>query len=368
MIAEPEGSVAGPIARDDLLRVARHLVTAGAPGAAAMVQDERGVRQAAGGMAELATARPMQPHLRFRAGSVTKSVVAALILRLTLEGRLTLDDTIERWLPSILPYGHTVTIRQLLNHTGGVPDYPQAFWDHLLNGVEGRFRSWTPRELVGLVAEQPLERRPGAGWSYSNIGYILLGLIAEAATGKTLSAELSRVILRPLGLHATSFPVDVTALPDPSSHGYSPRLKRGRVSEHSPLEDVSTQNPSWAWAAGALVSNLGDLCRFFAALLDGRLLPPESLAEMLATVTVPPDVLPLPLFGGYGLGIVKVDTPAGPLFGEPGGIPGFLNMVLSTPDGARQAGLMINVGAQAPAHVITAFATALRELGTRLGS
>jgi D-alanyl-D-alanine carboxypeptidase len=97
------------------------LVTAGAPGAAAWVQDDSGARQAASGVADRRTGWPMRPELHFRAGSLTKSLVAAVVLQLVAEGRLSLADTLERWLPGILPYGEQVTIRQLLNHTSGVP-------------------------------------------------------------------------------------------------------------------------------------------------------------------------------------------------------------------------------------------------------
>ena len=110
-----------------------------------------------------------------------------------------------------------------------------------------------------------------------------------------------------------------------------------------PLLDFTAQNPSWAWAAGALVSTLDDLGHFFRALLGGRLLPPRLLAEMLSTVTVPPGAVPLPLYDRYGLGLLEVETPAGRLAGNVGGIPGFLSIVLSTPDGRQQLGVMINV-------------------------
>jgi D-alanyl-D-alanine carboxypeptidase len=115
----------------ELQRLLDRLVAAGAPGAAGWVQDERGSRGAASGLANRRTRQPMRPELRFRAGSMTKSLVAAVVLRLAAEGRLSLPDPLERWLPGTLPYGDRVSLRQLLNHTGGVPHRTAALVQEL---------------------------------------------------------------------------------------------------------------------------------------------------------------------------------------------------------------------------------------------
>jgi D-alanyl-D-alanine carboxypeptidase len=115
----------------DVQRAADELVHAGAPGAAARVDDESGVRQAASGVADLRTGRPMQPDLHFRVGSATKSFVAALVLKLVSESNVSLSDTVDRWLPGILSYGDRVTIGQLLNHTAGVPQFTDIVWPEL---------------------------------------------------------------------------------------------------------------------------------------------------------------------------------------------------------------------------------------------
>jgi D-alanyl-D-alanine carboxypeptidase len=132
-----------------------------------------------------------------------------------------------------------------------------------------------------------------------------------------------------------------------------------------PLLDFTAQDPSWAWAAGALVSNLEDLATFLRALLGGRLLPARLLAEMQTTVPVPPASIPLPLYDRYGMGLIELDTPAGRLVGHPGGIPGFLSVVLSAPDGRRQLALMVNA-LSAPAAVYEVLTRAPRALGGRL--
>jgi D-alanyl-D-alanine carboxypeptidase len=183
---------------------------------------------------------------------------------------------------------------------------------------------------------------------------VLAGMIVEAATGHRLGQELARRIFRPLGLRDTFFPVNPT-IPRPYARGYS--LPLGQ--EQGPLLDFTVYNPSLAWAAGALVSNLGDLERFFRALLRGRLLPPRLLAAM--TTPVPTGQ---PGFG-YGLGLIVIDTPAGRLLGHDGAIPGFLNIVVSTEDGRRQAGMMINEEFATPA-VYQAFDQAFMALAAEL--
>jgi D-alanyl-D-alanine carboxypeptidase len=356
----------GSIGPGELGGLLDRLVAAGAPGGAMVLVDGSSVRRAARGVADLRTGRPMEPRLHFRAGSVTKSFVATVVLQLVAEGRVSLSDTVERWLPGVLPYGDQIRIRQLLNHTSGVPNYGAIVLRTLYGSPEGRFRAWTPRELVALVADRPLDVEPGTAWSYSNTGYALVGLIVEVATSKTLGQELAGRIIHPLGLRGTSFPVNARGIPGPSSRGYSLPLSPQLEVLDGPLVDFTAQNPSWAWAAGALVSDLEDLARFYRALLGGRLLPPGMLAEMLTTVSVPPASLPLPLYQRNGLGVIEVDTPTGHLVGSPGGIPGFLNMILSTPDGQRQLGVMINVGDRAPDPVVEAFIGSFRELGMRL--
>jgi D-alanyl-D-alanine carboxypeptidase len=348
----------------ELQQLVHRLVAAGAPGAAGLAADETGARQAAGGVADRSTGRPMRPGLRFRAGSLTKPLVATVVLQLVAEGRLSLEDTVERWLPGLLPYGDQLEVSRLLNHTSGVPDYTPAIFPALYESPRARLRAWAPRDLVGLVADQPPRAAPGA-WTYANTGYILLGLIVEAASGRALGRELDRRILGPLGLGATVFPDHASDLPSPSARGYSlPMGPEGQALD-GPLLDFTVQDPSWAWAAGALVSNLEDLAGFFRALLGGRLLPARLLGEMRTTVPVPPAAIPLPLYDRYGMGLIELDTPAGRLLGHPGGIPGFLSVVLSAPDGRRQLALMVNA-LNAPAAVYEVLTRAPRALAGRL--
>jgi D-alanyl-D-alanine carboxypeptidase len=334
------------------------LAAAGAPGAAALVRDGHGVQQAASGLADLRTRRPMRPGLNYRVASVTKPFVAIVVLQLVAEGRLSLSDTVEGWLPGILPFGDQVSIRQLLNHTSGVPEYLVVPLLALYESKQGRFRSWSPQELVALVADQPPLFPPGTTYSYSNTNYVLAGLIVEAATGRTLDQELTGRIIGPLRLGDTFFPVNRPDIPGRNAHGYSlPLGDQGPVVD-GPLLDFTVYNPSLAWAAGNLVSDLGDLTRFFRALLGGRLLAPGLLAEMTTTV-------PIGQGAGYGLGLLVLQTPCGRLIGHDGGIPGFITIVLSTEDGRRQFGIMVNQFFTTPA-VDEAYSQVVVEIAMRL--
>jgi len=339
--AERVGTVAAAssrISRVELRRLLDQVVAAGAPGAAARMADQRGVTQAASGVADQQTGRFMRPGLNYRIGSITKSFVATVVLQLVAEDRLALEDTVERWLPGILPYGDQVTVRQLLNHTGGVPDYIGQPMLLLYTDPQAQFRAWTPRELIALIADLPLNFPPGTAWSYSNAGYVLAGMIVEAATGGTLDQELRRRIFRPLRLRNTVLPVDRPTIPRPYAGGYG--LPLGQ--QQGPLLNFTVYNPSLAWAAGALVSDLGEVEKFFRALLRGRLLP----RSLLAVMTTP---FPTGRGFGYGLGLLVIETPAGRLLGHDGAVPGFRDVVLSTEDGRRQVGVMMNAYLDSPA-------------------
>ena len=293
----------------------------------------------------------MRPDVRFRVASVTKSFVATVALQLVAEGRLSLSDTVERRLPGVLPYGDDVTVRQLLNHTSGVPDYLYPPIIELYGG--NRLRSWQPQELVGLVAGQPPDFPAGTAWSYSNTNYVLAGLIIERVTGRDLGRELERRIFRPLGLRDTYFPVDFPFLLWPSARGYSLDLDEAGTPIEGRLLDFTVYNPSLAWGAGNIVSDMDDIARFYRALLGGRLLPPEQLAEMKTTVVVEPGV------AGYGLGLAAFYTDCGPLWGHGGSLPGFNNELFSSEDGSRQYGLMMNAEI-APAAVWEAYFPGVR--------
>lgn len=348
-----------------LQRFLDELVAAGAPGAAARIADGENIQYAASGHADLHGNRLMEPDLCFRAGSVTKSFVATLVLQLVGEGRLGLDDPLERWLPGVVTYANDVSIRHLLSHTSGMPDYVPSIIPALHRSEHKRLHTWTPQELIDLTADQPQRFPAGSAWSYSNTGYVLLGLILEKATGVALAELIDRRIVGPLALEGTLLPTDSPEVPEPMACGYGYDLD-ARWQPTGPLVDYTRLSPSWAWASGGMVSTLDDLGVFFRALLTGKLVPAPLVAEMLTARPVPREALPLPLFDGYGLGVVAVDLPPWRLVGQAGGILGYLNMVLASVDGSRELGVMINIGEVTPPPVTHAFIRMLRALGREL--
>ncbi|GIF72984.1 serine hydrolase domain-containing protein [Asanoa siamensis] len=304
---------------NDLRRELDDLVAAGAVGALAEVRDGHAVRRAASGVAERETTRPVPLDGRFRAGSITKTFVATVVLQLVDDGSLRLDDTVERWLPG----GHGVTVRDLLDHTSGVPDYrPTLVLPPAPEFLDHRWRTWTAAELIArAVTQEP----PAAGFSYSNTNYLLLGEIVEAVTGGTYGDEVRRRIIRPLRLTGTSMPGTATRIRGPHPHGYVPI---GRD-----LVDYTEMNPSVMGASGELISTTRDLNRFFAALLDGRLVPRRLLDEMRTPGT---DA------GRYGLGLAWRDTSCGTrVYGNDGDALAYQSWSFSTMDGRRQVTLAL---------------------------
>jgi len=251
------------------------VVAAGAVGALAEVRDEHGVWQGTSGVTELGTTRAVPVEGRFRVGSITKTFVATVVLQLVGEGRLRLDDTVEAWLAGAVPNGRRITVRQLLNHTSGLPDYlPTLPFPPGLEFLENRWRTWTAAELIQrAVVHPPTFEPPGSAFAYSNTGYLLLGQIIEKVTGRTYGEEIERRVIRPLRLRGTAAPGTSPRIGRPHPHGYVPIAGYGLV-------DYTKMNPSVMGAGGEMISTTRDLNRFFAALLGGRLLPGYLLEEM----------------------------------------------------------------------------------------
>jgi D-alanyl-D-alanine carboxypeptidase len=317
-------------AKPPLKRAAERLVRNGAPGAVVVVRDGT-VHGYAAGYASIRGKVRMTPFARFRIASLTKTFVATVVLQLAGERRLALDDPVERWLPGLVPGGSGVTLRQLLNHTSGIYNYTDDP-GFLRTARSHPRRVWAPRELVGIATAHPPLFPPGTSWSYSNTNYILLGLVVETATGRSVGEELSRRIFTPLGLAATSLPT-TRAMPAPFARGYL-APGNGLIDSRARRLDVTTYfDPSWAWTAGAIVSNGIDLTRFYAALLDGELLSPALLAEMTTTFQR----------SDYGLGLARAEVRCGTVWGHGGNIPGYRTLVLGRPGGGRVAVVMVNV-------------------------
>jgi len=305
------------------------VVAAGSPGALVLVDDGSSRREAASGLAVLQRRRPLHARDRFRVGSITKTFLAVVVLQLVDEHRLRLGDTVERWLPGLVPRGGRITVRELLRHTSGLADYVDdpAF---LRKTVAQPRRRWTPRELVRVaLAEGPVSR-PGERFAYASTNYVLLGLVVERATGTSLERQLRRRIFAPLRLQDTSF-TPGTRVRGRYVHGYAPSEHDGIVNSLATARDRSTVNASWAWAAGAVVSTAPDLSRFLGAVLRGRLLSPGLLGLMR----------PGPV-ARYGLGLVAFRTPCGTAIGHSGALLGIVSAAWSSPDGRRRVVAMSN--------------------------
>jgi D-alanyl-D-alanine carboxypeptidase len=338
----PSGSTSSPNAK--LQEALDQLVAAGAPGAIAFAREGNRTIRVTSGYGNLKTRTPIRATDRFRVGSVTKTFVATVVLQLAAEGKLRLHDTVEQWLPGLVPNGENITIRLLLNMRAGLFDYLNDGDQTVLKPyLSGNFtKVWKPRELVRVAVSHKPPFAPGTRWHYCNTCYVLLGLIVEKASGNSLGTELRRRIFTPLRLGATTFDTK-PRIAGRHTHGYE-RLGK------PPLVDVSVFSPSFGWAAGAVVSTADEVARFYRALLGGRLLRPDLLREMRKAVPLAPKIA-----SGYGLGILHLgkgegralglaSVPCASTWGHDGGAPGYRTWALNSKDGRRQIVVFTNLG------------------------
>jgi D-alanyl-D-alanine carboxypeptidase len=267
-----------------------------------VVRDGTTVTNAAG--AATAAGDPVTPGTAFRVGSISKPFVATMVMQLVDEGRIELDDPFSTHLPDT-PIGGDVTVRQLLSHRSGIPNYTET--EFMADLLAHRSRRFTPADILGAVAAIEPEQ-PDSRFAYSNTNYILLGQLVERLDGTDLNTSLRQRITERLELTATRFATADDPTPAGLAAGFSSVL-RGQD------DDKYTSIASGAWAAGALVSTVAELHTFLEALFAGELVSQDALAEM--TDTGPGDY-------GYGLGLAKVGLGPGRFgFGHSGGIFGY---------------------------------------------
>ena len=334
-----------------LARLAQQDVDAGAPGVVVRVDKGNGrvieiARQAHWTRAD----HKLAASDAFRMGSNTKTMVATVVLQLVAEHRLQLTDPVQKWLPGLIPNGAGITLRMLLNHTSGLFNYindPGA-----LKAFTGQdTRAWTPRELIAAAVRHDPLFAPGTDYSYSNTNYVALGLIAEKATGHPLGDLIQERIAGPLHLKNTYLVTGTgtgtgTAKRPALAHGYEPDAARigpllppgtpagtafAGPARPAGYVDTTWINASTEWAAGGMVSTARDWARFDSALLSGKLLPPAQLKEMRTTVAEESE------FPNrrYGLGLEKVDTPCGTVWGHNGQVPGYSSEDYTDASGRR---------------------------------
>ncbi len=320
--------------RSDLRRDAERIVAGGATGVQVHVTGEGGSTVVTAGVADVRTKSPVPPNGYFRIGSSNKAFVATVVLQLAGEGKLSLDDTADKWLPGLIKGhgndGRKITVRHLLQHASGiVDDYP--FPTAIASSREyrrHRFDTYTARQVISRAMRHKPAFAPGKGWSYANTGYAVLGLIIEKVTGRPWHAEVERRVIKPLGLKHTRWPGRSAELPRPHARGYSV-FKTGEGF-------VDTTRHRDADASGGLISTTADLDRFFTALLGGELLRPAQLAEMRKTVPVAKELRQIWPGARYGLGLMRRPLPCGGTYaGHGGDILGFSTRTGVTDDGKR---------------------------------
>jgi len=332
--AEPTTTSPSSAARGDA-RIQKALdalvAESGFPGVSASVRGRDGVvRTYTAGVGDLATGKPVPANGSVRIASNTKMFVATVVLQLVAEGKISLDDSVETYLPGVVRGhgndGRDITVRNLLQQTSGLPDY-----DTLVTG-SGTLQSiahtyFEPREMVDAALDHRRAFEPGTEWEYSNTNYILLGLIVQRVTERPIGEVITERIIDRLDLERTYWP-------DLGEQGLRGRHPHGYWADApgAPWEDITRMDPSLGWAAGQLVSTTTDLGRFMSALVSGQLLPPAQLAEMQTTVAAPgfePDK-----GWRYGLGLASHELSCGgQAWGHGGDIQGFETRNLVTPDG-----------------------------------
>ncbi|MBO3678456.1 serine hydrolase [Streptomyces sp. NEAU-YJ-81] len=313
------------------------LPTSDATAALVRVGGSEGVWRGSSGVHDLKTNRPADPAARFRAGSVTKVFTAAVALQLAAEGTLDLDRSARSYLPELIPasYGK-VTVRQLLNHTHGVPapDFPA---DTVEESYADRFRIHDPEDMVRSATAKNREFRPGEKQHYLNIGYTIAALIIERISGDSYEHQVTRRILMPLGLRDTYLPGADPRILGPHNHGYQTmRLDDGTTG----LRDVSVWGPTDGWAAGDIISTTADLERFTKALFRGRVVGGPLLREMFTLPKVADFKTGDPASYSAGLSMKKLGGRE--VWGKSGGRWGYNTAIASTRDGSRTLVYSVN--------------------------
>jgi D-alanyl-D-alanine carboxypeptidase len=313
-LTAPPASAAPPAVEQALMR---EVTAADLPGGVAVVRDGAALTTYAAGYADVDTRDGFAPGTHVRAASITKPFVAATVLQLVAEGRVDLDAPVERYLPGRIRgdgfTGEIVTVRHLLRHQSGLPEY---------------FDPRTPVPTGPVTADQQLEMalaKPaqfpaGTAMKYTNTNYVVAGMLIEAVTGAPAADEVTRRVIAPLGLRDTYFPAPGdTGLRTPFAHGYE--LVDGRRA------DVTAFNASAAGMSGSLVSTSEDMSAFITALLDGRVVAPAQLREMMDTVPQRPAFR-------YGLGLGSIELSCGvTVWGHGGDVPGYHSLMVKPVDG-----------------------------------
>lgn len=319
------------------------------PGAtAAFVLADGRFGEVAVGIADRETGEPMRVESRMLAASIGKTFVGAAALAMTAEGGVDLDAPVSRWLQGKewfdrFPEGYRITLRQLLTHRSGLPNHVEleTFALALRQRWAWRTATFTAEELVGFVLELPLEFPPGVGWSYSDTGYVLAGMILEQASGKSLYEEVESRFLIPLGLTGTS-PSDRSILPGLIPGYTSSANSFGFPEKSTDSEGKLRWNPAVENFGGGWVSTAGDLARWGHALYDGEVLSESAQTELLQTLPISEE----PGAVRYGIAVSHhPKTAIGSSYGHGGWIPGYVSSLRHYPRYGFTVAFQINADA-----------------------
>ncbi|MFD9219225.1 serine hydrolase domain-containing protein [Streptomyces sp. NPDC060064] len=275
------------------------------------------------GVADKATGARMSTGLNMRLGSETKTFTVTALLMLVDQGKISLDDPIGKYVDGV-PNGDRITLRELAGMRSGLFNYTMDpdFFKALTTDPR---RPFTPQELLAYSFKHPVQFQPGEKFEYCNTNLILVGLAVEKVSGQPLAEYINRNVLGPAGLDHTLFP-KAAEFPAPHAHGYTNQTATGET------EDATDWNPSWAWAAGAMISDLNDMRSWAGTLATGTLLRPATQAQRLK---MSPSGLPNT---GYGLGIFNV---AG-WIGHNGSLPGYESLVVYLPESKATLVVLLN--------------------------
>lgn len=281
------------------------------------------------GTADKTTGIPIKTDMYTRIGSVTKTFAVTAALQLVDDGKVRLNAPVSEYLDGV-PGGEKITVRQLAEMRSGLYNYTEdPGW--LAAFKADPYRAWTPQQLLAFAWAHPADFAPGAKWEYSNTNTVLLGLLVEKVGGQPLHTYLQQHVFEPAGLDATSLPTGAE-IASPFVHGYTNFTPDGAT------VDASTWNPSWGWAAGAMISTIDDLRSWVPILVSGklpdgnRMLEPGTQTQRLRMLpTGHPDVR-------YGLGIADFDG----WIGHTGELPGYETVAVRLPQDRATLVIVVN--------------------------
>lgn len=312
----------------------RH-VREGLPGVVLYVRTPAGVWNGAAGYARIEGGDPMLPTHLHHAASVTKMYTATAVMLLAEDGLVNLDRGIMQYLPewayADVPNGTTATVRQVLGHTSGIPDFSDSF-AYELGTLNDPFGDYSPKRLLQYVAGESALFAPGGGYFYSNTDYVLLALLIEQVTGEDHADVISQRILQPLGLTRTFYKGE-PGFPTPVGlvNSYQDLLGDGRIAN---VSDLAAHAAETGFGQAGLIASASDFATFLEALLGGSILGPESLSDMQEHTRCQ----------CYGLGLSFIDTPYGVGIGHDGADVGTRTQVRYFPASDATLVLLANGG------------------------